>query len=184
MKCPICKTTELTEHKLNGVTLHTCSSCRGFWLTKSEMEGIKDKIPYEAWFDLDLWSEKEKLVAKKSSSVCPVDQTPLSSLDWDNSHITLKICGKCGGIWLDHGEMKKVIDYIEHEADSDLMTKYWTVLKEKVGEVFTGHEGLGHEIHSVWTVLNMLEYKMMAQNPSMTNALMALNNLSVELPGA
>jgi len=41
------------------------------------------------------------------------------------------------------------------KADSDLMKKYWGCsLKEKVGEVFTGHEGLGMR----FTACGLFEY--------------------------
>ena len=39
---------------------------------------------------------------------CPKDQTPMIKLT--NRGITVDKCRKCGGIWLDKGEMRKIIE--------------------------------------------------------------------------
>ena len=184
MKCPNCKTQELTPYKINGVEIHVCQSCHGFWLTKDQLEGVKGKIDNktDAWLDLDLWNDNEKMAAKPIDAICPVCVTPLYSLDWDNSHIVIKMCKKCNGIWLDHGDMKKLIEYIKMEANAELLNEYGKVLKEKIKDVFTGKKGLGHEIHDVWTVLDMLQYKMMVQDPNLTKALLAVDDVAVGLP--
>ena len=183
MKCPHCKAQELVSYKLNGIEIHVCHTCNGFWLAKKELEGIKDKIPDDAWFDLDLWNDNEKLLAKPSDQICPVCNVSMHSLDWDDSNIIISICKKCNGIWLEHGQMKKVIQYIKDEADLDLLNKYGATLEQQLKEVFTGPKSLPHELHDVWTVLNMFQYKIMAQNPNVTAALMAANELAVDVPG-
>jgi len=171
MKCPNCKTSELTAFTLNGVQVHTCNSCHGFWFTRNEFEGMKDKIPEDAWLDLDLWDDKEKLVAKQSDRICPACSVPLYSLDWDNSHIVIGICKKCNGIWLDRGEFEKVLKYIDDTADLDILTKYKDTLKKKIKEIFTGPKHLIPEIHDVFTVLNMFQYKFMVANPKLSEEL-------------
>jgi Zn-finger nucleic acid-binding protein len=39
---------------------------------------------------------------------CPIDNEPMSKLT--SQGITVDRCKKCGGMWLDKGEMKKIIE--------------------------------------------------------------------------
>ncbi len=171
MKCLNCKTNELTVFTLNGVQVHTCDSCRGFWLSKNELEVLKDKIPSDAWVDLDIWDDSEKIKATQSNKICPVDNNALSSLDWDNSHIVIDICKKCNGIWLDRDEFQKVVKYIDDTADRDILYKYKETLKKQIEEIFTGPKHVTTEIHDVLTVLNMFQYKLMVQSPKLGDTL-------------
>lgn len=49
-----------------------------------------------------LLKRKEKIIN------CPLDNEPMSKLT--NQGVTVDRCKKCGGMWLDKGEMKKIID--------------------------------------------------------------------------
>ena len=178
MKCPNCKIYELADINVNGVEVHTCRFCHGFWLTKNELEDIKDRIPDDAWLNLDLWNDKKKLTARRSDKICPVCNTLLCSFEWDNSNIIIEMCGQCNGIWLNEGGLKKIIEYIKKTADLDILEKYWETLKNKVGEVFNSSNSLKHEMNDLWTVLNMFKYKFMVQNP---NLAAELSNLPTQI---
>ena len=49
-----------------------------------------------------LFKRKEKVLN------CPKDQIPMVKLT--SQGVTVDKCRKCGGIWLDKGEMRKIID--------------------------------------------------------------------------
>ena len=182
MKCPYCKTHDLTSCKVNDTQVHTCETCRGLWLTRTELEEIKDKIPNDAWFDLDVWDDKEKLKAQRTHEICPVCNVPLHSLDWDDSRIVITLCAKCNGIWLDRGQFEKVIDYIKQEANLDILDKYGATLKTKIQELFTGPKHLKDELFDVWIFLNMFQYKLVGKYPNLTAALEVVNEIGVEMP--
>jgi uncharacterized protein len=171
MKCPNCKTEDLAAFKINDVHVHTCEICHGFWIAKDELEQIKDKIPSDAWFHIDIWDDKNKAVAKGSDKICPVCSSSLYSVDWDNSHLILELCKICNGIWLDRGEFKKVNQYIKDTADDQILHNYRKTLEKQLEEVFTGPKHLVGEIHDVLTVLNLFRYKFMVQNPKLANDL-------------
>jgi len=173
MKCPNCKA-ELTAFKLDGVQVHVCDACRGFWLTRDELQKIKNKIPDDAWFDLDIWDDKEKMAAKKSDNICPVCNISLYSLDWDNSRVVIELCKQCNGVWVGREDFNKIVSYIDQEADKEVLFKYKDTLKTKVHEVFTGPKHLVKEVHDVLTFLNMFKYKMIVQDPRLTNDLINL----------
>jgi Zn-finger nucleic acid-binding protein len=168
MKCPHCKTVDLATYDINDVKIHACYTCHGFWFAKSELEKVKDEMPQDAWFDLDIWDDKEKTVAKQNAKICPTCNVSLWSLDWDNSHVIIDICKKCNGVWLEHGEFKKVMDYIRNEANIDILYKYRKTLEKKIEEVFDGKEKpLMSEIHDLFTFMNMFNYRMMVVEPEL-----------------
>jgi Zn-finger nucleic acid-binding protein len=175
MKCPNCKINELTASTINSTQVYTCDVCKGLWFTKNELENIKDKIPQDAWFDLDIWDDKEKISSKESDKECPVCKLSLYSIDWDDSKIVIDLCKNCNGIWLDNGEFKKVIQYIKDTADLDILNKYGETLKQQVKEVFNDPKHMISEIHDVLTLLNMFQYKFMVESPLLAEHLINLN---------
>jgi Zn-finger nucleic acid-binding protein len=52
-----------------------------------------------------LFNKKEKVLN------CPRDQTPMIKLT--SQGITVDKCQKCGGIWLDKGEMRNIIEKVD-----------------------------------------------------------------------
>ena len=58
----------------------------------------------------------EKLKAKTSVRLCPADQTTLTTLMQDN--VEIDICEKCGGLWLDNGELEKIIEHSKSQKKS------------------------------------------------------------------
>ncbi len=48
---------------------------------------------------------------KEKELLCPKDQTLMIKLT--SKGVTVDKCPKCGGIWLDKGEMRRIIDNFE-----------------------------------------------------------------------
>jgi uncharacterized protein len=40
MNCPRCEASELMERERDGIVLDVCSSCRGLWLDRGELEKL------------------------------------------------------------------------------------------------------------------------------------------------
>lgn len=52
---------------------------------------------------------------KEKELLCPKDQTPMIKLT--SKGVTVDKCPKCGGIWLDKGEMKRIIENFEAQQE-------------------------------------------------------------------
>lgn len=52
--------------------------------------------------------ENSGFLKKEKTLNCPKDQNPMIKLT--SQGITVDKCQKCGGMWLDKGEMKKIIE--------------------------------------------------------------------------
>lgn len=50
MKCPVCRTTELHLTNRQGVEIDVCTSCRGVWLDRGELDKIIESYQQ---YDLD-----------------------------------------------------------------------------------------------------------------------------------
>ena len=108
MKCPNCGR-PLLQKTAKGVTLDLCPGCRGAWFDTGEME----KLSFAA---------SEFLAAPNrtpvSSASCPRCQVPLRHTKYPGTMVTVDICKKCGGFWLDAGEYEEITAIREHLAGS------------------------------------------------------------------
>ena len=43
MKCPVCREAELVMSERQGIEIDYCSTCRGVWLDRGELDKIIDK---------------------------------------------------------------------------------------------------------------------------------------------
>lgn len=51
---------------------------------------------------------------------CPLDNTPLAMTE--RAGVEIDYCPSCRGVWLDRGELDKIIDRANQEADSASIT--------------------------------------------------------------
>jgi uncharacterized protein len=106
MKCPKCKTEDLGEFTVEGVTVDRCPSCTGIWFDRQELSELlaEDARRVAA---LRRGSENEEVEGLKGR--CPRDASELlrvySSID---RSVILDACADCHGIWLDGGEFDKL----------------------------------------------------------------------------
>jgi uncharacterized protein len=58
MRCPRCQSSELAELDREGVTIDRCSSCRGIWLDRGELEKLLSRVRTE--HDEDVTYERRR----------------------------------------------------------------------------------------------------------------------------
>lgn len=108
MNCIDCQT-EMDKHVLDGVLLDQCPDCEGIWLDGGELDELVGGSGKQEGILL-LEARKELTKERRRSAVkslCPRCQAaPLSRHVMHG--ITLDRCGKCKGLWFDHGELQKV----------------------------------------------------------------------------
>ena len=106
MKCPKCKTEDLVEFTIEGVTVDRCPSCTGIWFDRQELSELLAEDARRV-ASLRRGSENEEAEGQKGE--CPRDRSELlrvySSVD---RSVILDACADCHGIWLDGGEFEKL----------------------------------------------------------------------------
>ncbi len=120
MNCPKCigklqkKDIEVNETSADGRSVNTynleidqCFSCGGVWFDKGELE----KYTKERLTIVDspsVGKELDKELDLKEGN-CPRCQIALKKKPYKkDSSITLDICEKCGGVWLDSTEIDRI----------------------------------------------------------------------------
>ncbi|MBU4299384.1 zf-TFIIB domain-containing protein [Patescibacteria group bacterium] len=178
MKCPKCKK-ELSEKiKIGDVEIDRCPNCGGLWFEKDELRLAKDKEAPEArwvdieikdkslnWFQFDIWKSQVKFKVKKELRYCPIDEIPLYQVNYGDTSIEIDVCGICFGIWLDKGEFKKIIDYVENKADYEVLYNYAKNLARETKEIFVGPESVKSEATDLLVLIKLLKYKLAVQHP-------------------
>lgn len=101
--CHACETELITEN-LHGETVDRCPRCNGVFFDQGELENIVKLVNLFQSARLD----EEDIdtvpgVEKQRAVKCPVHRTRMTERDIGG--ITVDMCGECGGIWLDDGEI-------------------------------------------------------------------------------
>ncbi len=174
MLCPICKKT-LDKSILSGVEVDYCPKCLGLWFEEEELRFAKDNKDRDLrWLDIDLWKDEEKFKISLGQKLCPYDRLPLYETDYGDSNIKVDVCNVCQGAWLDRGEFKKIIQYLEKKADKEILNNYLKNLREELWEIFQGPEDLKEEVDDFLTILKLFAYKFTTQHPAIAKIISGL----------
>jgi Zn-finger nucleic acid-binding protein len=134
----------LTGVDYQGVHIETCPACGGDWLDAGELRSITEARQTR-------FSEQECLAVAKAAKITHVDLTALDrhlmcpkcgtathpvNYGYD-SGLIIDECAKCGGIWLDCGELEKIQQLVEGWNDQlpDDMAQYGPKLKQIEAQV-------------------------------------------------
>ena len=174
MLCPICKK-HLDQAIVSGVDVDYCPKCLGLWFEEEELRIAKDYKDRDLrWLDIDLWRDVEKFKISPGQKLCPADRLPLYETGYGDSDIKVDVCNICKGIWLDRGEFKKIIAYLEERADREVLNHYLKNLREELWEIFMGPETLREEIDDFLIILKLLNYKFSVQHPNIAKVILGL----------
>lgn len=117
-RCPVCRTqTHLTKYE--GVPIHNCGSCGGYWVTDFKLErilGSREMVMPEPVKQrmMDL-AEQHDSMGRLLCMNCGVEMKKERFKHWDD--IQLDRCPRCDGVWLDCGELEKCQIYWEYAQD-------------------------------------------------------------------
>lgn len=153
MKCPRCMN-QLKPVSLEDIVLDVCEACEGIWFDKNELETICRLEEQQL-----LSSEISKSLVKdhhfsqtayKDRLLCPRCSAPMKSYIYSyDSGICLDNCQLCGGIWVDDGELKEIIDYIyEHEYEPEINVENNQEINEKALSIRKKIDQ--RELHDSW----------------------------------
>jgi Zn-finger nucleic acid-binding protein len=117
-RCPVCKT-QADLIRYEGVPIYNCGSCGGHWLTQSKLDVI---LARREVVMPDPVKQKMLEIAAAADSrqglwcmTCAREMVKEPFKGW--SEIQLDRCTKCGGLWLDRGELEKCQIFWEYQQD-------------------------------------------------------------------
>ena len=164
MECPN-DGENLEKVLFHNVEVDYCPKCLGIWFDKDELRQAKDDKDKELnWVDIDLWRDKSKFHISRGDKHCPVDRTGLQEVKYDGSKTRVDFCKMCGGIWLDRGEFKQIINYLKNKSDYEILRNYTKNLVSELWEVFSGPESFRSELEDFLTLIKLFKYKFMVQH--------------------
>ena len=169
--CLQCNTATVGEFHFGTLTAHICQTCHGIWLSKNQLEALKDAIPAHQWVDVDLLEKKELMHVEPSTHSCPFCIKEMFTMNWDDGKLLSEVCKNCGGMWLPSGEYQKAQAYIKDIADTLVMEDYTAILAHQIEEVFSGKKGITEELHDLVTLLKFFQYRFIAKHPVITEVL-------------
>lgn len=171
MKCPRCQS-KVETRSTGGVEIDECSSCQGIWLTADELRRLKDETDKDlAWMDFELWKHPERFRVDSKRIQCPTCATALVAIDYDDTGVEVDFCTECRGVWLDGGELEKIIEHLSEELLTKDTSAYVRASLEEAKELVTGPESFLSEWKDLATVLRMLQYRLLSENPRLGSAL-------------
>ena len=171
MKCPHCVDEVLLESvNIGSVDVNTCASCGGVWFDHDELRKVKDEsLPSATWFDFDLWKSLDLFKTEEGTRVCPRDGSYLHTLTYGGSDIEIDACRECHGIWLDKGELAKIVDYVKQQSEYEVLSNYFSNVIREGKEVATGPEGFRSELADLMMLTHLFKYKFLVQHPTLAH---------------
>ena len=113
LSCPAC-TKELTSHKDDVIDLEidSCFFCHGLWFDRNELRRFFTAPKLYNKFRLPNHNFKVKIKDAPEQRLCArCEQTALVPVKL--SQVEVDECPSCKGIWLDSGEISRLIDLYE-----------------------------------------------------------------------
>ncbi len=102
-ECPVCPTIQLEEQLMSGQTIDRCPECQGQFYDRGELEALTDLARVFQGVVLNEAEIPSGLDPNRGARCCPADRTLME--EREAAGVLIDTCGKCGGIWLDDGEV-------------------------------------------------------------------------------
>ena len=102
MLCPKCQVAKLVARGVKGkdFTVDYCLKCKGVWFDRGELEEVMPAAIKELAIPGTARKDVERL--------CPKCEKALYQFDYPQTYVTIDLCKKCRGLWLDAGEFKEI----------------------------------------------------------------------------
>lgn len=176
MNCPKCNS-ELSTFQVDEMKLEQCTSCEGMWFDKDEIRQVKDKADSDLnWMDFEIWKHADKFKSGKHKYNCPKCNQKMEVLNYDETNIEIDYCKSCEGVWLDKGEIQKLIAALEDELLTKSFSEYVKKTLEEAKELITGPESFISEWKDFSIILRFLQYRFLTQYPKVADNLTKIQN--------
>ena len=179
MNCPDCQN-ELKSAKLKGVNILECLNCKGKWFERNELIQVKNKADDGLrWIDFDPFGkDAEKLSVSAEGKQCPSCIKKMQSLTYSQSKVAIEKCQSCEGVWLSHGELAKIIRYLEKTVNSQTVKDLANDTFKEFIKIFSVQKGLISEVKDFLAVLAILKIRIAVEHPKLAQAWENIENIS------
>lgn len=110
--CPKCEI-ELTEEMQSGTTIDICPQCAGIWFDNDELNNIREQDPVSLIQIDQQFRPKVEPATSGGARNCPACRLPMRRYNYlYTSPIELDECEQCGGVWVDDGELEKMVQVL------------------------------------------------------------------------
>lgn len=110
MECPKCART-LRATKVREVEVDRCKRCRGIWCDRGELTEL---LGQSNWRLAKLTGSRAREELNLRKGKCPRDGCDLVRISCSfNQAVVLDTCPQCQGIWLDGGELDKLLGTVD-----------------------------------------------------------------------
>jgi Zn-finger nucleic acid-binding protein len=108
----------MTEEKHGDIDMERCEQCGGRWMDPDDLKAIVDliKLPVEGRSH----RTGVDLTDVGVDAPCPRCGVPMEPFNYaGDSGVILDRCRTCGGLWLDQGDLERVVAFVS-SADQDI----------------------------------------------------------------
>ena len=171
MKCVDCPG-QLKQVDYNSIKIEECSSCRGIWFDRGELDKAKDQTDEDLrWLDFDPFGdEANQFLVDSKNRACPRCSANMDSLSYEKSKVIINKCLVCYGIWVPQGQFKKIVKYLEDIITSESSSEYVKDSLKHFLEIFSGKDDIRSEVKDFLVVLKLLKMRVVAEHPELEEA--------------
>ncbi|HEX2064193.1 MAG TPA: zf-TFIIB domain-containing protein [Acidimicrobiales bacterium] len=171
MRCPNCGQ-ELRASTREGVNVDECPQCGGTWFDRGELRRARDSADEDLrWLDFDVLAGEEAATGAQSDRKCPECGRRMEARTYMESSVVVDACPSQHGVWLDQGEFRRIIDYLEDLLVTSSSQDYARTALEELKEVVTGPGGRISEMKDFFAVVRLLRYRIGAEHPRVAQTL-------------
>jgi Zn-finger nucleic acid-binding protein len=120
IRCPACRKFLKRQRDAAGLEIDACPSCYGIWFDADELGRFLRSEPLRKRF---IWDEAVEplrsigYVMSTRARICPRCQVAMQETLFGG--VSLDLCGRCKGIWLDDGELQRILEKFRRGEHGD-----------------------------------------------------------------
>ena len=124
LNCPSCGNI-LSKIMLSDIVIDVCQGgCAGIWFNKNEITKFDEKREKDGEVLIKLKKNPDIKIDTAKDRICPACDIKLTKhLFGDKQEVEIDECEKCGGLWLDSGELALIRGEDSVEADKDTVAR-------------------------------------------------------------
>ena len=127
MKCPVCGK-ELTQVVAGEITVDACDEgCGGIWFDRFELQKVDAPEEPAGEILLEIQRKQGINVDTTKKKRCPKCQNIIMMQHFYSvrRQVLVDECPKCGGFWLDAGELAKIRNQFSSEMEKEIVTEQY-----------------------------------------------------------